>query len=148
MSVRRLFTVIAISSLALLAIACGSNEIPEAGSAVGLEEALESAGLRINGPAENDFLSANYFSIPGVQYEASGETIFVYEFTDDQELAAQQALVSPDGWGIGHKFIQWSVGPSYYQNGNLIVIYDGDKRLIMDTLTAAMGEPFAGGSPV
>lgn len=148
MSVRRLLFGSIISLFAIAAIACGSSgDIPKATSVDSLGRALESAGLRINGPADNDFLSANYFSIPGVQYNASGETVFVYEFSDEEELAAQRALVSPDGWGIGHKFIQWSVGPSYYNNGKLIVIYDGDKKLIMETLAAAMGEPFAGGEP-
>lgn len=149
MSVRRFFVVSTISLLAMAAVACGSSgSIPEASSTESLAKALEAAGMRVNGPLDNDFLSANYFSIPGVQFNASGEIVLVYEFTDEAELAAQRDLVSPDGWGIGHKYIQWSVGPSYYQNGNLIVIYDGEKKLITDTLVAAMGEPFAGGEPV
>lgn len=149
MSAPRLFLVAAISLFAVVAIACGSSgEIPEANSVASLAKSLESAGMRVDGPVDNDFLSANYFTIPGVQLTASGETVHAYEFTDEAELASQRALVSPDGWGIGLKYIQWTVGPSYYQNGNLIVIYDGDKKLVMDTLTAAMGEPFAGGEPV
>lgn len=149
MSVRRLFLVPTISIFAVAAFACGSSGgIPEADSVDSLASALEAAGMRVNGPMENDFLSASYFTIPGIQYQASGETVFVYEFADDEEFASQRNLVSPDGWGIGLKYIQWEVGPSYYESGRMIVIYDGDKKLVMDTLAAAMGEPFAGGNPV
>lgn len=146
MSARRLLFGSMISMVALVAAACGSSGvIPEATSVDSLAKSLETAGMRVDGPNNNDVLSSRYFSVSGVQYTASGETVYAYEFPDGEQLAAQAELVSPDGWGIGSKYIQWSVGPSYYQNGNLIVIYDGDKKLIMETLAAAMGEPFAGG---
>lgn len=147
MPFRRPFIALFVLPLALVgAIACGSSsDIPEASSVDELGDALEAAGMRVEGPNANDFLSASYFSVPGMQYRASGETVFAYEFADDAELAAQKSLVSPDGWGIGSKYIQWLVGPTYYQSGRLIVIYDGEQKLITDTLTAAMGEPFAGG---
>ncbi len=139
---------IAVFAFSLFAAACGSSgEIPEADSTDTLAASLEAAGMRVDGPVENDFLSRSYFSIPGVQFNASGETVLAYEFDDPEELAAQRALVSPDGYGIGSKYIQWVVGPNYYQNGNLIVVYDGDKSLVTETLAAAMGEPFAGGNP-
>ena len=143
MSLRRLLAVSILSLVALVATACGSSQnIPEATNVETLGEALEAAGLRVNGPVDNDFLSSTYFSIPGVQFDVSGEKVLVYEFDDDTELAAQRSLVSPDGWGIGLKYIQWSVGPKYYQNGKLIVIYDGEKTRITETLATAMGEPF------
>ena len=137
-----------ISGLLLLLIACSSsNEIKPADSVASLEQALKDAGMRVEGPNENDFLSARFFSIPGVQFNASGETVLAYEFSNETELMEQKDLVSPDGWGIGSKYIQWTTAPSYFQNGSLIVIYDGDKSLVMDTLTTAMGERFAGTDP-
>ncbi len=149
MSVRRLFAGSIVSIVVIAAVACGASaSIPQATSVDSLGDALESAGLRVQGPAANDFLSASYFSIPGVQYSASGEMVLAYEFTDSSELAAQKDLVSPDGWGIGNKFIQWTVAPSFFQNGNLIVVYDGEAKLIIETLTEAMGEPFAQSDPV
>ena len=148
MNVPKIFPVAVLSAIALFAIACGSEgEIPEADSVETLGEALKAAGMRVDGPNENDFLSASFFSIPGFQYTASGETVLVYQFDTDSETQAQRQLVSPDGWGIGTKYIQWSVAPSYYQKGRMIVIYDGDKSLVMDTLVAAMGEPFASSEP-
>lgn len=133
-----------LSAVVLLAAACSSSgQIPEANSVESLGEALKAAGMRVDGPRQNDFLSASYFSVPGVQYTASGETVLVYQFETEAETEAQRQLVSPDGWGIGSKYIQWIVGPNYYQNGRMIVIYDGEASLVKDTLAAAMGEPFA-----
>ena len=148
MSTRRLFALSIALLFSLIVAACGGGkDIPQANSVESLGDALKAAGMRVNGPNANDLLSANYFSIPGVQFTASGETVFAYEFDTPDEMTTQRGLVSPDGWGIGPKYIQWITGPTYYQNGNLIVIYDGDKSLMMETLAAAMGEPFAGGSP-
>ncbi len=149
MPLRRLLAITLVSLAAVVVSACGSSgEIPQADSVETLSKALQAAGLRVEGPLPNGFLSSSYFSIPGVKFEASGETVFVYEFESDSELAEQRDLVSPDGWGIGAKYINWAADPSFYQNGRLIVIYDGDQQLMMDTLTAAMGERFAGSDPV
>lgn len=149
MSVRRL-TVLSLSLvLAIVALACSSSgEISEATTVESLGKALKAAGMRVDGPDQNGLLAANYFSVPGVQYTASGETLFVYEFETDEETMAQKDLVSPDGWGIGLKYINWTVAPSYYQNGRMIVIYDGEQDLVKNTLVAAMGERFAGSEPV
>ncbi|MDA1297992.1 MAG: hypothetical protein O3B04_08360 [Chloroflexi bacterium] len=149
MPLSRLLAVSLISIVAVIVSACGSSgEIPEADSVDSLGVALQAAGLRVKGPLPNDVLSSRYFSIPGVQFDASGEQVLAYEFENDEELAAQRGLVSPDGWGIGPKYIQWRTEPSYFQNGRLIVIYDGDKALVIETLAAAMGEPFVTAGPV
>lgn len=153
MPLRRLFAIglilLVAAFVAAFVAACGSSgDIPEADSVETLSKALQAAGLRVEGPLPNGVLSSHYFSVPGVMFEASGETVLAYQFESDAELAAQRDLVSPDGWGIGAKYINWSADPSYYQNGRLIVIYDGDKQLVRDTLTAAMGERFAGSDPV
>ena len=148
MPLRRLLTICLVKLVAATVSACGSSgEIPSADSVDTLAKSLGAAGLRVDGPLPNGVLASHYFSVPGVMFEASGETVYAYEFQDDAELTAQRDLVSPDGWGIGAKYINWSSGPSYFQNGRLIVIYDGEKQLVRETLTAAMGERFAGSDP-
>jgi hypothetical protein len=148
MSVRKL-TVLAMVALFVFALtACGSGKAsPEATSVTTLGESLKAAEMRVQGPNPNDVLSSRFVSVPGVQYVASGETVYAYEFETDEELTAQRALVSPDGYGIGLKYVNWSVAPSFYQKGRLIVIYDGKAQLMLDTLVAAMGERFAGSDP-
>lgn len=148
MPLRRLLTIFLLTLAATALSACGSSgEIPPADSVETLAKSLGAAGLRVDGPQPNGLLASHYFSVPGVVFEASGETVHAYEFEDDAELAAQRDLVSPDGWGIGAKYINWTSGPSYFQNGRLIVIYDGEKQLVRETLTAAMGQRFAGSDP-
>ena len=148
MSARKL-TVLSMVAIFVFALAaCGSGKaIPEATSVTTLGNSLKAAGMRVEGPNPNDVLSSRFFSVPGVQYVASGEIVYAYEFETDEELAAQRALVSPDGYGIGLKYVNWSVAPSFYQKGRLMVIYDGEARLMLDTLAAAMGERFAGSDP-
>lgn len=149
MSLRHLVAVSLVSITIFVLSACNSSggEIPEADSVLTLGEALEAAGLRVNGPLDNDFLSARYFSIPGVQFDVSGEMVLAYEFDTDDEVTTQRELVSPDGWGIGSKYINWTVGPNYYQNGRLLVVYDGEEQAVLETLNLAMGQPFSSGNP-
>ena len=148
MAVRKLTVLMMMAVFILVLGACGSGKaIPEANSVATLGEALEAAGMRVAGPNHNDVLSSRFLSKPGVQYVASGEIVYAYEFDDDAELAEHRALVSPDGYGIGLKYVNWSVAPSFFQKGNLIVIYDGEAQLMLDTLVAAMGERFAGSDP-
>ena len=80
-----------------------------------------------------------------MKFEASGETVLAYEFATLEDAASQVAIVSSDGYGIGFKYVNWTGTPYFYSNGRLIVIYDGGQSLITDVLSAAMGEPFAGG---
>ncbi len=148
MAVRRLLAFPMIAAFVILLAACGSGKaIPAANSVATLGESLKAAGLRVEGPNPNDVLSSRFFSIPGVQFKASGEIVYAYEFETDEEVAEQRALVSPDGYGIGLKYVNWTVAPSFYQNGRLIVIYDGEAQLMLDTLVAAMGERFSGTDP-
>ena len=148
MAFRKLLIIPLIAAFAVLLIACGSGKaIPEANSVASLGESLKAAGLRVAGPNPNDVLSSRFFSVPGVQFTASGEIVYAYEFESDDEVAAQRDLVSPDGYGIGLKYVNWTAAPSFYQNGRLIVIYEGEAQLMLDTLVAAMGERFAGTDP-
>ena len=78
---------------------------------------------------------------------ASGQNILAFEFSTLEEAAEQAALVSPDGYGIGLKYVNWSEGPQFFHNGKMIVVYDGSQMLVIDTLTTAMGERFAGEEP-
>lgn len=134
---------ISLFALAVFAMAaCSDKSIPEANSVASLGVALDAAGLDVDGPLENGVLSSRFFSVPGMKFEASGETVLAYEFESEDTAAQDRALVSSDGWGIGSKYINWVVGPNYYHNGKLIVIYDGDESNVIETLTAAMGASF------
>lgn len=141
----RRFLVVALAvCVAALAAACSSVPIPAADSETSLVAALEAAGLSPGGPAENNPLDARIFSIPGVYYTAADEKVLAYEFASESEASATAAAVSPDGYGVGAKYVGWGGTPHVYVNGRLIAIYIGDTIKIKEALTAAMGEQVAG----
>ncbi|NQW20883.1 MAG: hypothetical protein HQ477_09245 [Chloroflexi bacterium] len=145
----RRFLLIAVASFSIIAVACsvGGGEIKPADSYVSLSAALESAGMKVGEQVENNFLFAGLFSVAGVELTASGQAILAFEFASPEEASEQAALVSPDGFGIGLKYINWINTPQFFLNGRMIVVYDGSQSLVTDTLTAAMGEQFAGEAP-
>ena len=132
----------------IVAIACsgGGSDIEPADSYVSLTTALEAAGMKVDNQGENKFLFSGLFSVAGIELSASGEQILAFEFDSSTEATEQAALVSDDGFGIGHKYVNWISGPQFYINGNMIVVYDGSQSLVTNTLVAAMGEQFAGKS--
>jgi hypothetical protein len=144
----RRFLIIAVAAFSIIAVACSGNaDIEPADSYVSLSSALESAGMKVGEQVENNFLFAGLFSVPGIEMTASGQNILAFEFSTLEEAAEQAALVSPDGYGIGLKYVNWSEGPQFFHNGKMIVVYDGSQMLVIDTLTTAMGERFAGEEP-
>ena len=144
----RRFLVIAFVAFSIITVACSSgSDIEPADSYVSLSAALDAAGMKVGEQIENNFLFAGLFSVPGIEMTASGQDILAFEFSTVEEAAEQAALVSPDGYGIGLKYINWSDNPQYFLNGKMIVVYDGSQSLVTNTLTSAMGARFAGEEP-
>ncbi len=146
----RRLVVLAVAAFSILVVACasasGGDEIEPADSYESLSAALSAAGMKVGEQVENNFLFAGLFSVPGIEMTASGQEILAFEFTTQEEAAEQAALVSPDGYGIGLKYINWVDTPQFFLNGRMIVVYDGSQSLVTNTLTTAMGEQFAGES--
>jgi hypothetical protein len=144
----RRFLLTAITALSVIMVACsGTADIEPADSYDSLSSALESAGMKVGERVENNFLFAGLFTVPGIEVVASGQEILAFEFATLDEAAEQAALVSPDGYGIGLKYINWVDTPQFFMNGKMIVVYDGSQSLVTETLTTAMGERFAGEAP-
>jgi hypothetical protein len=145
---RRLL-LISIAMLTVIAFACsgGGNDIEPAVSYDSLTVALEAAGMKVEDLGENRFLFSNLFSVSGIELIASGEQVMAFEFDTAEEATEQAALVSDDGFGIGHKYVNWIATPHFFKNGNMIVVYDGSQSLVTTTLIEAMGEQFAGRNP-
>ena len=148
MSSRRVLLSFLVALTAVAFVACGGGkQVQPADSVVTLGQALEAAGLSVNGPLPNDFLMSRFFSVPGVSFEAGGETVYAYEFDSEEVAALEKATVSEDGYGIGFRYVNWSVAPSFYSSGRLIVVYDGDSSQMEATLATALGDRFAGSEP-
>jgi hypothetical protein len=136
----RRFLVIALVAFSIIAVACSSvSDIEPADSYVSLSAALDAAGMKVEEQVENNFLFAGLFSVPGIEMTASGQDILSFEFSTVEEAAEQTALVSPDGYGIGLKYVNWSDNPQYFLNGKMIVVYDGSQSLVTKMLISAMG---------
>ncbi|MGY8880776.1 MAG: hypothetical protein ACKVKV_08915 [Dehalococcoidia bacterium] len=144
----RRFLVIALVAFSIIAVACSSvSDIEPADSYVSLSAALDAAGMKVEEQVENNFLFAGLFSVPVIEMTASGQDILAFEFSTVEEAAEQTALVSPDGYGIGLKYVNWSDNPQYFLNGKMIVVYDGSQSLVTNTLISAMSARFAGEKP-
>ncbi|MBM3958014.1 MAG: hypothetical protein FJ313_08190, partial [Gemmatimonadetes bacterium] len=93
---------------------------------------------------ETNVLESLFFSVPGVALVVPGGRVLAFEFADEPEAAAQAGLVSPDGSGIGNKYIGWRDAPHFYARGRLVAIYQGDDRKMLYALEEALGPQFAG----
>ena len=147
----RRFILVAIAALSIIAVACSGGggsgaDIEPADSYDSLSAALEAGGMTIGGRVDNNPLFSRLFSVQGIELNASGQEILAFEFETIEEAEEQAALVSEDGFGIGLKYVNWIAEPMFYKNGKMIVVYDGSQSLVIDTLEAAMGDIFAGGS--
>jgi len=145
----RRILLVAVAALSIIAVACsggGSGDIEPAESYTSLSAALEAGGMKIGGQIDNNPLFARLFSVQGIEMTASGQEILAFEFESIEVAEEQAALVSEDGYGIGLKYVNWVDEPKFFKNGKMIVIYDGTQSLVIDTLVAAMGDIFAGGS--
>ncbi len=136
--------VFATFAAGLMAAACGGS-IPPASDFATLSKSLESAGLSVEPAVKPGPVDSNLFQAPSVLIVASKEGVLAYEFTTASEAAEAASKVSPDGSGIGPKYVNWRSVPNFYRSGRLIVIYDGKQTLINETLTSALGPRFAGG---
>jgi hypothetical protein len=86
--------------------------------------------MKVDNHGENKCFFSGLFSVAGIELSASGEQILAFEFPTPEEANEQAKLVSDDGYGIGLKYINWIVGPQYFKNGNIIVVYGGSQSLV------------------
>jgi hypothetical protein len=137
--------VLPLTAPALLAGAC-AGKIPPAQDIASLSKSLGAAGFTVQPPAPAGLLDAGLFEARSVVLMASREKVLAYEFPDEESAQAAAAKVSPDGFGVGSKYVNWATPPSFYRRGKLIAIYEGKTKLVNDALKEAMGPKFAGAS--
>ena len=89
-------------------------------------------------------LEPSFFSVGGYAITADTETIQVYEFANNQAMAAEAATVSPDGYTIGQTQVSWVAPPHFYRTGRIIVVYAGSDATALQRLTKILGSQFAG----
>lgn len=79
------------------------------------------------------------------------EHISIYIYQNVKKMEDDADCISIDGCsyeGFMRKvFISWVSYPHFYKMDNIIVLYVGEERRIIDTLEAICGEQFAGFNP-
>ena len=142
-SAKRFLLVVAVPLAIALAAACDGSINP-ADDVASLLKSLEQAGFGTPEQQATNVLESRFFSVPGIALVVPGRRVLAFEFADEPEAAAQAGLVSPDGSGIGNKFVGWRDTPHFFSRGRLIVIYQGDDQKMLDALEQALGPQFAG----
>ncbi len=134
---------LAVLLVAVLAAACRES-IEPADDLTGLLRSLQQAGFGTPEQEATNVLESRFFDVPGVALIVPGRKLLAYEFADEAQAGAQAGMVSPDGTGIGNKYVGWGDTPHFFSRGRLIVIYQGDDRKMLDALEEALGPQFAG----
>jgi hypothetical protein len=112
---------------------------------------LRSEGLQVELPSE-PARDKGWFPVPPRRISVNGEFLEVYEFADIEEALKAARAVSPRGTsiapidGTSGWQIDWSYPPpSWYQKGQLIVIYGGTNSADKSKVERVLGTPFARG---
>jgi hypothetical protein len=87
-----------------------------------------------------------FFVIPDQVVKIDHQELHVFEYASRAKL--KQVSISPDGTGISSKdgvaaIIDWTQ-PHFYRSGGLLVLYLGDRPVILETLNLLLGLQFAG----
>lgn len=120
-------------------------------SAADLVLALERAGATVAIPSEPE-PAPDILAVPGQLVYVDGDPLNIYEYGDIRAATVDAGRISPDGTEISPlaedataATVDWVSSPSFYQLGNLLVLYGGDNDQTTTILEGVAGEPFAGG---
>jgi hypothetical protein len=106
---------------------------------------LEQEGLRVEpvGRTRVDFLQDHAYLA-----KVEGDEVRVFEFKSADAAAGAAQRVSPDGYAYttssGGASVNWVAPPHFFLAGRTIVLYLGQRKRILETLSAMLGREFAG----
>ena len=102
---------------------------------------LEESGYKIKASKEGNrgTLSGDLTAI-----DINDDNIFVYEYKDSKQMEEALNTISADGSMVGNAEVSWIKPPHLYKSGNIIAIYVGDNKEIIDLINKILGQQFAG----
>lgn len=120
---------------------------PEVSQSSGVEDQTSLIdALRTNGaevelgdPVEQPFLS-----VTGQIIKVDEQDVQVFEYESAELMEADATQVAPDGSSIGTTMVTWVEPPHFFKSGRILVLYVGKDAGVIDLLTGALGEQFAG----
>jgi hypothetical protein len=83
--------------------------------------------------------------VKGREIAVDGESVQVFDYPSGETADGDAKRVSPDGSAVGTSKVSWLSTPHFFKKGDLIVLYVGGNRAVLDALRAALGPQFAGG---
>jgi hypothetical protein len=125
---------------ALFAIGCATPAVSAINTA-SLASSLRAAGVSVE---MGDEITQPFFAVKGKIVKLNGNDVQVFEYADANKASADAALVARDGSSIGTGMPNWISAPHFFKKDNLIVLYVGDNKTVLDVLTQVLGVQFAG----
>ena len=143
---------IGVLALSLILVACspqtGGPEIPDTGTEIGgraeLVEALQALGSTVEEVGEVD---QPFFDVDARILQVDGQTVEVFEFSDEAAREAAAGTIEPNASMIGSIIPEWVDVPHFWSEGRVIVLYVGQDQTVIDRLTRILGQPIATGQP-
>ena len=86
-----------------------------------------------------------YFNVDSYRLRVAGENIQIFAFPNILTAFQAAISVSPDGYRIANREIDWGRTPHFYWLGRNIVLYVGDNIEIINIIESVLGSQFAGG---
>ncbi len=107
---------------------------------------LKAAGFTVR---EGERTEGDQLFRAGQRVFIDGARISTYEFPTEKALVEWRSSVSQDGYSIptrggGVAMVEWVAPPHFYDAGTLLVLYFGDRPVILDGLAYLLGPQFAG----
>jgi hypothetical protein len=141
------FTILIISTFALLATACMptqlEGEIPPTGQEVTttneLVGSLEDAGRAVSIAGE---VNQPFIPVTGRLIQLDGQDVQVFEFATQQERQQISDTIAREGFSI-EGLAPGVQDPNIWAQGRLIVIYPGTDQATVSTLSSMLGERLA-----
>lgn len=138
-------TILALVLTAVLLAGCAPT-VPTPSGATDYESllaALAEAGVQAE-PAGT--IDQDFFSVEGRLIEVGGESVQVFEYSDEESRRADSEVISEDGSSVGTTMITWIDTPHFWAQGELIVLYVGSNTEVVNVLNRVLGDPIAEGA--
>jgi len=113
-------------------------------SAQALVPLLEFVGARVSIAEQMPRESFPFFGVTAQRLLVNGQSVHVFQYSDEDSASADAARVAPSGTPIGSTQITWVDPPRFYMRGRLIVLYVGRDEQVSSMLESVLGQPFAG----
>ena len=139
-----LISVMLISGCTNRSLAAAPVETTEPGSVQdqsSLVATLQASGATVE---TGEPVSQPFFTPEGIILKVNGADVQVFEYDSVEAMEEEASQVAPDGGSIGTSMVSWMDSPHFYQVGQIIVLYVGSDKAVLELLEKVLGPQFAG----